>query len=457
MRRLWPVLLLLSACGGGDAASPSAPANAIRLAVSAGQGQSAVAGRAVSVAPSVVVTSSSQSPLAGVTVSFAVGTGGGSITTSTAITGADGIATLSGAWTLGTSPGTNTLTASVTGAAGSPVTFTATGTPVVRTLTVNVGGAPQTATAGTIVPLAPSVILTESGAPAVGVTVTFAVTAGGGTLTGASAVTNAGGIATLGSWTLGSTPGANVVTATASGYTGSPATFAATGLAPSIAGVWNGLVGTQALAVTMVESGGVVTGNGTLSNTPSGLRALTLAGTFVNSSLTGTFTSGTTTPFSIQATLSGNVLSGTLNGSGFAGDRVVLHRAGSTVANANEWIGQYRIVTVDGRSVPARDFVSQLGYATSVISRALSINADGTGTWADSTTSSLFCTPVTRTGPQCSAGGTANVAWSASGSAMTVVRSTNTGFVLSAMSFTKQADGSLLKNDNSATEVYRKP
>jgi hypothetical protein len=34
-------------------------------------------------------------------------------------------------------------------------------------------------------------------------TVTFAVTAGGGTLTGATPVTNSAGIATLGSWTTG--------------------------------------------------------------------------------------------------------------------------------------------------------------------------------------------------------------------------------------------------------------
>src|SRR5206468_488868 len=67
--------------------------------------------------------------------------------------------------------------------------------------------------------------------PVGGVTVTFAVAPGSGSITGASQTTNASGIASVGSWTLGTTAGTNTLTATASGLTGSPVTFTATGTA----------------------------------------------------------------------------------------------------------------------------------------------------------------------------------------------------------------------------------
>jgi hypothetical protein len=51
----------------------------------------------------------------------------------------------------------------------------------------------------------------------VGVTVTFAIASGGGTLTGGTAVTGTGGVAIGPAWTLGPTPGVNTMTATLSG------------------------------------------------------------------------------------------------------------------------------------------------------------------------------------------------------------------------------------------------
>ncbi len=62
-----------------------------------------------------------------------------------------------------------------------------------------------------------------------GVGVTFALTAGNGSITGADQVTGAGGGAVIGSWTLDTAAGPNTVTATAAGLTGSPLTFNATG------------------------------------------------------------------------------------------------------------------------------------------------------------------------------------------------------------------------------------
>ncbi len=89
-----------------------------------------------------------------------------------------------------------------------------------------------TGTTGTAVTIKPAVHVTDAdGLNVLGAAVTFAVTGGGGSITGANATTNASGIATVGSWTLG-TAGANTLTASAAGLTGSPVTFTATAAAP---------------------------------------------------------------------------------------------------------------------------------------------------------------------------------------------------------------------------------
>ena len=73
----------------------------------------------------------------------------------------------------------------------------------------------QTASPGSDVPEPPSVIVRDqNGAPLAGASVTFAVTAGGGTVTGGAIVTNASGVATVGAWTVGAVEGTNTVVAT---------------------------------------------------------------------------------------------------------------------------------------------------------------------------------------------------------------------------------------------------
>ncbi|MHB1222671.1 MAG: hypothetical protein ACYC2G_01285 [Gemmatimonadaceae bacterium] len=84
----------------------------------------------------------------------------------------------------------------------------------------------QTATVGTAVGEPPAVVARNSaGQPVAGVSVTFAAT-GGGTVGAASVKTNASGVASAGSWLLGTTAGANTLTATAGSRT---AQFTATG------------------------------------------------------------------------------------------------------------------------------------------------------------------------------------------------------------------------------------
>ncbi|MFZ9899023.1 MAG: DVUA0089 family protein, partial [Gemmatimonadaceae bacterium] len=119
-------------------------------------------------------------------------------------------------WRLGGSAtATPRLTASV---AGQSTIFTATatgGTPTQMRVAPGVAGDGQRAKFGTAVEVPPAVQLLDSlGNPVAGRTVTFAVATGGGSVTGASAVTNATGVAAVGSWTLGAPIGEQTLRAT---------------------------------------------------------------------------------------------------------------------------------------------------------------------------------------------------------------------------------------------------
>jgi len=102
------------------------PLSSDTLAAHAGDGQTAAAGAAVRTAPSVRVSDARGNPVSGVVVTFAVASGGGSVTGPISSTGDDGVAA-AGAWTLGAAAGANTVTATAAGIPGS-VTFAATGT-----------------------------------------------------------------------------------------------------------------------------------------------------------------------------------------------------------------------------------------------------------------------------------------------------------------------------------------
>ena len=92
----------------------------------AGDNQSATVSTAVATRPKVKVADAFGNGVSGVSVTFAVASGGGSATGLTQTTGSDGTATVGG-WTLGANVGANTLTAAASGL--TTVTFTATGTP----------------------------------------------------------------------------------------------------------------------------------------------------------------------------------------------------------------------------------------------------------------------------------------------------------------------------------------
>jgi hypothetical protein len=239
-------LAALAGCSSDNPTAPPGPKS--QIAARSVITQSAPVNTAVGAPPSVLVRDGSGTPVAGMTVTFAVTSGGGTVLPATPVlTDASGIATV-GSWTLGATPGANTLSATATGSGitGNPVLFAATGlgfTIAARSVIT------QSAPLNTAVGAPPSVLVRDgSGTPVAGMTVTFAVTGGGGTvLPVMPVVTDANGIATAESWTLGATQGANTLSATATGsdIAGNPVLFAASGLAFTQQGLK--LIGTGAV------------------------------------------------------------------------------------------------------------------------------------------------------------------------------------------------------------------
>jgi hypothetical protein len=166
--------------------------------------------------PAVTITDAIGNPVPSVSVTFSPASGGGSVTGGAASTNASGVATIGG-WKLGTTAGANTLDAASAGL--TTVTFSATGTPDVPANISKTSTDPQNGTVGAAVGSPPAVHVTDQfGNATPGITVNFAITGGGGGLTGPAPVTNASGNAVVGSWTPGSTlPGPNQMSAAAVG------------------------------------------------------------------------------------------------------------------------------------------------------------------------------------------------------------------------------------------------
>jgi adhesin/invasin len=213
---------------------------------------------------------------------------------------------------------TRTLTFSAAGITGvTSASLTAVTTAGAPASVVPLQGAGQSATVATAVATPPAVTVTDAaGNPVSGHPVMFAVTAGGGSVTGSSASTDASGVATLGSWTLGATAGSNSISATASGL--SAVGFTATGTvgaaaqlgimtAPVSGGTSEALLTTQpvvrledvhgnpittsGVSVTVAISSGSVTGTTTITTT-NGVAA------FVNLSVSGVLGATPTLTFS---------------------------------------------------------------------------------------------------------------------------------------------------------------
>lgn len=127
--------LLIAQLSCGDSSGPGLVASSITA--NSSTTQTAPPGAEVAEPPSVIVRDQNGGTLSGVSVTFAVTAGGGSVTGGTATTDASGVATV-GSWTLGTAEGANTLTAS---SGNVHLTFTATAfDPCVVSATHSIGG-----------------------------------------------------------------------------------------------------------------------------------------------------------------------------------------------------------------------------------------------------------------------------------------------------------------------------
>lgn len=181
--------------------------------------------------------------------------------------------------------------------------------PTPTAIVVNSGNN-QTATVGTAVAIAPAVqVRDKKGRGVPGVQVTFSVASGGGSITGAVDTTDASGIARVGSWTLGTTTGANTLAALISGL--APAGFTATAVAGAPAAMvfvtapggtaQNGVAFTQQPVLQLRDQFGnnsptagvqvtaaILTGSGTLGGTATVASNASGVVTFTNLAITGT-------------------------------------------------------------------------------------------------------------------------------------------------------------------------
>lgn len=372
---------LATATSGELAVSAAAAAE---IALVSGDAQAATVSTALP-APFVVrVTDAFTNPVEGVTVSWAILSGGGTLSVPTSVTDVSGLANVT--LTLPSVAGAVTVTATATGLTGSPLAFaasalpgaasqlaftgsTSTGTagaaltpgwtveardgagnlvtsftgpvtvaltngPVAATLggttTVNAVGGVATfanltvdlvapswilsatsvgltsaaSAAFSITPAAAATLTLASGAgqtatvatavaqpfvvsvtdaftnPVAGVTVNWAISAGGGALSVPSSVTDAAGLAST-SYTTGTAPGTAVVTGTVAGLVGSPASFATTvttGVAAQLVFTQQTSTGTSGVALTpgwTIEAHDAL---GNLNTTFSGGITVTLGG-----------------------------------------------------------------------------------------------------------------------------------------------------------------------------------
>jgi len=207
------------------------PAPPITLQVVSGNGQTGAAGAKLPAPLVVMAQDATGGPLAGITVTFTVQAGGGTVSPTSAITDAKGLA--STVLTLGPAAGFNAVVASAD--QFQSVGFVLAGGGVsAASLRVTSSGDNQTAIAGQELPnpLVLGVMDALTNRRLAGLPVTWRVTRGGGVVAPAFTLTDASGTVTA-QWTLGPTTGPQTLEATLSGI--SPIVFKAD--AQGVAGV----------------------------------------------------------------------------------------------------------------------------------------------------------------------------------------------------------------------------
>ena len=274
--------------------------------------QSATAGITVTAPPSVRVTDASGNVVSGISVTFAVASGGGTTTPASpavVLTNGSGVATLT-AWTLGATVGPNTVTATAAGLTGSPLTFTATGT-VGTANQVAITTQPSGAVSGVNLTTQPVVEIRDAAGNLITgstISVTASIASGTGSLVGTTTVSAVNGVATFASLRINGS-GAHTLRFAATGLTSATsASLTATQVAASLsvqtqpAGAASGaafttqpvvrildnagLVVTTGAGATLSVTSAVASGTGALGGTVT-VTAVSGVATFTNLALTG--------------------------------------------------------------------------------------------------------------------------------------------------------------------------
>lgn len=223
------ITITIAGCGGGGGGDGVADTTPVATRSVAGATQTATVDASVPVAPAMQVLDRAGRPVAGLPVTFVVVSGNGTVTGASTVTGADGIAR-AGGWRLGPQAGLQRLAARSPGLPEVVFEATASAPPGLNALFAVTSTDGQSATAGTALAIDPAAVLRTPGSqPVAGAMVTWSVTGGGGTVQNAMTLTDANGVATPGRWTLGTTPGAQSLRASAPGAT--PVTLTATAMA----------------------------------------------------------------------------------------------------------------------------------------------------------------------------------------------------------------------------------
>lgn len=208
-------------CVDGEKVPTIPPVTAANIAVVSGSGQSGVITLTLADPLVVRVTDAGGQGVAGYQVLWSVSTGGGSLPIAST-TGSDG--TVSAQWVLGSQLGAVTATAGNTALTGATKSVTFSATAIAASIALE-SGSGQSAFAGERLGSDFVVRLTDAtGAPVFGKTVVWAVTAGGGSLSPVTSISFGDGLASS-RYTLGSSPGLQTVTATASAFANSPISF----------------------------------------------------------------------------------------------------------------------------------------------------------------------------------------------------------------------------------------
>ena len=218
--------LLVMGCGSSDTTGtvppPKVPPG---LSIESGNTQLGAVGSLLLQPLAVTLGDASGNPIQGTQVAWSVSEGGGTLAANASLTDVLGRATVT--FQLGDSAGTNLVVASVSQGGGDSVSFSS--QAVVPTAIANFQGDMQAGriTQTLLDSLRVRVTLADgSGVP--GVLIVWDVAGGSGSPSAASAVSDGFGIVSV-AYTLGSTPGIDTITATATDFNLGPVTMTASG------------------------------------------------------------------------------------------------------------------------------------------------------------------------------------------------------------------------------------